>query len=222
MKEKFKKIGKWILDSFIWLGVIIFVLDIVSKNVIVANRANIENSISADGSQGIDVIPHFLRINYVINNKLVMGLDLGNDLANRIVFCVLALSIVTGVIIFLIKKWDKINRYYKACIMMVIAGAIGNVIDRIFYSPEYLGRAYNGVVDFIDFYFWDAWKFNFNIADSSVVVAAFMLLIYMIVTETKDYIKSKKEEEPKKDEGKVLSKTEQEKAKLLTKKEDDE
>lgn len=92
--------------------------------------------------------------------------------------------------------------------MMILAGAIGNVIDRIFYSPEFLANPVNGVVDWIDFY--GIWKFNFNIADSCVVVAAIMLIVYMIVNEIIDYRKNNKDK-PKEDNEKVLSKTEQEK-----------
>ena len=101
--------------------------------------------------------------------------------------------------------------------MMIIAGAVGNVIDRIFYTPEFLGNSVNGVVDWIDFY--GVWKFNFNIADSSVVVAAFMLLIYMCITDFIEY-REKKKLEPKEDNTKVLSETEKEKNKYLENKDE--
>ena len=217
MKEKFSKGLKWFFNSYIWLGLLLLIIDIVTKNVIVANRQEIIN----DG--GKVLIKGFLRINYIINNNLVFGLDIfKNELATRIVFSTIALLVTGGIIFYLIKKWDKVNRFYRACLFMIIAGAIGNVIDRIFFSPEYLSYidingnyvAYNGVVDWIDFY--GIWGFNFNIADSAVVVAAFMLIIYMIVMEIIDYRKKKKSE-PKveEDNTKVLSKTEQEKNKYL-------
>lgn len=217
MKEKFLKGLKWFFNSYIWLGLLLLVIDIVTKNVIVANRQNIINQ------GGVVLIPNFLRINYIINNNLVFGLDIfKNELATRIVFSIIALLVTGGIIFYLIKKWDKTNRFYKACLFMIIAGAIGNAIDRIFFSPEYLSYidingnyvAYNGVVDWIDFY--GIWGFNFNIADSAVVVAAFMLIIYMIVMEIIDYRKKKKSEpKTEEDNTKVLSKTEQEKNKYL-------
>ena len=82
--------------------------------------------------------------------------------------------------------------------MCILVGAIGNLIDRIFYGK---------VVDFIDFF--GIWHAIFNVADSFVVVGTIMLIIYLIVEEVKDY-KARKALEPKV-EGKVLSKTEQEK-----------
>ena len=209
--DKFKKCLKWFFNSFIWLGLLLLIIDLVSKLLVVANHEYILST------GGIVLIPNFLRINYIINNKMVFGISLGSDTANRAVFCVAALLIVTGLIIFLIKKWDKLNKYYKACIMMILAGAIGNVIDRLFYSPAFLGNDVNGVVDWIDFY--GIWSFNFNIADSAVVVAAFMLIIYMIVVDIIEYIKINKSK-PKEVEEKVISKTEQEKNQYLDNKDE--
>ena len=209
--DKFKKCLKWFLNSFIWLGLLLLIIDLVSKLLVVANHEYILST------GGIVLIPNFLRINYIINNKMVFGISLGSDTANKAIFCVAALLIVTGLIIFLIKKWGKLNKYYKACIMMILAGAIGNVIDRLFYSPAFLGNDVNGVVDWIDFY--TIWGFNFNIADSAVVVAAFMLIIYMIVVDIIEYIKVNKSK-PKEVEEKVISKTEQEKNQYLDNKDE--
>ena len=220
-KEKILKALKWFFNSFIWLAIFLLVLDIVSKNIVVQNSIAIRNGGGRNG--GIDIIPGFLGINYIINEKIAFGLMIGTKEATQIIFSILAVLIVVGIIIYLIKSWGKTNRFYKAALMMIIAGALGNVIDRIFYSAEYLnyvnesGNLARGVVDFIDFY--GIWGFNFNVADSCVVVAAFMLIIYIIITEIINYRRKAKLEkssnpEPKKEE-KVLSATEQEKIRLL-------
>ena len=73
------------------------------------------------------------------------------------------------------------------------------MIDRIFYAPYY------AVVDWIDF--WWFWQFNFNIADCCIVIAAIMLIVYILVGEVKESIKNRNKEITGE---KVLSKTEQE------------
>ena len=220
MKEKLLKVLRWFFASYIWLGIILLAADIISKNAIILNQDNI-------GPDGVVLIPGFLRVNYLINKNVVFGWDVfKNATANRAVFIVVALLVVAGLIFFLIKKWDKLNKFYKACIMMIIAGALGNTIDRIFYSISYLnyidpktGQYITGVVDWIDFY--GVWSFNFNIADSAVVVAAFMLIIYMIVVDIMDYRKKAKAAPKKKiDNEKVLSKSEQEKNSYLESKDE--
>lgn len=210
--DKFKKGLKWFFTSFIWLGVILLILDLVTKLSVIANKDYIRSV------GGIVLIPNFLRINYLINNNMVFGISLGSDLNNRIVFCIFALLIVIGLIIFTVIKWGKLNKFYRACIMMVVAGALGNIIDRIFYSPEFLGNSVNGVVDWIDFY--GIWPFNFNIADSAVVVAAIMMIVYMIVQEIIDYRKKNKDKPKKDDNEKVISETEKEKNEYLENKDE--
>lgn len=209
MRDRFKKGWKWFLSSFIWLGLLLLVLDIVSKNIVVAYRETIDGG-------SVVIIPGFLRIGYTINKNLVFGISTSNPTTDRILFIVFATAICGGLIFWLVKMWGKINKYYRACFMMVLAGAIGNLIDRIFFSPEYLRIGsrfyYNGVVDWIDFY--GIWKFNFNIADSAVVVAAAMLIVYMIVEEIINYHKKVKDL-PKEDNTKIVSKTELEKNKYL-------
>lgn len=213
MKEKFLPKLKWFFASFIWLGLLFLILDIVSKNVVVSAYKS-----GALGENGAIIIPNFLRIQYVINNHFVFGLDLfKNDVATRVVFVIVALGISAGIIIFLVKRWGKVHKFYKACLMMIIAGAVGNSIDRIFYTSNYLASSVTGVVDFIDFY--GVWKFHFNIADVAVVVAAIMMIIFMIVTEIIDYRKKAKlKPKTAEDNVKVVSKTEQEKNKYLEKK----
>ena len=65
--------------------------------------------------------------------------------------------------------------------MLILTGALGNLIDRLFYGPRY------AVIDFIDFYFLPFWNYVFNIADCGVVIGAILLIIYLIVSEVKDY-----------------------------------
>ena len=217
MKEKLKFYLKWFFGSFIWLGVLVLIIDLVSKLVVVANK----DYITSQG--GVVLINNFLRINYVINSNFVFGIGKNNPdsyQATRIAFCVVALVIVVGIIFYLVKKWGKTGKMIKACLMMIIAGALGNVIDRVFYTPQFLGNPYNGVVDWIDFY--GVWKFNFNIADSAVVIAAILLIVYMIVVDIIAYRKDTKDKPKKVKESneKVLSKTEREKNEFIEKKDD--
>ena len=214
MKEKILPKLKWFFASFIWLGILFLIMDIVSKNVVVS--AYKSGALSSDGAV---LIPNFLRVQYIVNNHFVFGLDLfKNDVATRIVFVIVALGITAGIIVYLVRKWGKTRKFYKACLMMIMAGAVGNSIDRIFYTSSYLASPVTGVVDWIDFY--GVWSFHFNVADIAVVVPAIMMVIYMIVIEIIEY-RRKVKSQPKtvEDNVKVVSKTEQEKNKFLEKKE---
>ena len=179
---------KWFFESFIWLFVLGLVLDIVSKIII---RTNMQESDS------ILLIPHFLAITFSYNEAAAFGMGFKNPEVNRWIYVTVAVLASVAVLFFYIKKNKTYGKFLKACLMCILVGAIGNLIDRLVYGK---------VVDFIDFF--GIWHAIFNIADSFVVVGAIMLIVYLIVAEVKEY-KAQKANEPKV-EGKVLSKTEQE------------
>ena len=53
---------------------------------------------------------------------------------------------------------------------LVLGGAFGNMVDRVFRSPGFLR---GGVVDFIDVGFWPV----FNLADSAITCGCILLLL---------------------------------------------
>lgn len=181
------------------IGVLILVIDIITKQLIMNH---FETPTTAATS--IVLIPGFLRISYVQNFNAAFGFGFGTPLTNRIVYICIASIGFIALIGFFIWKNKKLAPIYKICIMMIAAGAIGNLIDRIFYGPDY------AVVDWIDFY--GIWPFVFNIADTGVVIGALLMAALLIVEEVKDYLKKRKLEaatENDASKGKILSKEEQ-------------
>ena len=194
---------KWFFFSYIWLGVLFLVVDLVTKLVIVNHFG------APDTGESIVVIPNVVRIIYQVNEKAAMGIGFESAVVNRVIYCIVAFLGLGAILGFYIWKFKKINPLVKACLMLMAVGALGNLIDRLFYTPAFLGAANNGVVDWIDFYFnYNVWAFTFNIADSCVVIGTIMLIVYLIVDEIKEFRKKKKEE-VKASGGKVLSKEEQ-------------
>ena len=173
--EKFHKGLRWFFHSYIWLFVLGFLTDIISKNIIVANM---------NPGDSVPLIKGFLHITYRVNPAAAFSIGTGNNVANLILYSVIAGAASIGIIFFYIKSNKKLHGVVKACLMLILAGALGNLVDRLFYSPEYLHSTHGGVVDFIDFCgIWDA---VFNIADSCIVISALMLIVYFIVCEVKD------------------------------------
>ena len=177
MKEKVLPALKWFLKSFIWLGVVLLGLDILTKQLIIHSGVEPYSQVADWG---------FVHINYVLNYNAAFGLGADDHTVSRVIYLVVASLVSIGLVTFLILKRKETKLYVRACLVLILAGAIGNMIDRIFYAPYY------AVVDWIDF--WWFWGYNFNIADSCIVVAAFMMIIYIIVLEVKDMIAKRNEE----------------------------
>lgn len=212
MKEKLLFGLKWFFNSFIWLGLVLSGLDIFTKQLVMSLSHNTVGVIADWG---------FVHISYVLNEGAAFGMGTGNPTANRIIYLVVATLISIGLMCYLIIKRKTMTKFIRATLVMVIVGAFGNMIDRIFYGPlQGESGLFTGcVVDWIDFYWF--WGYVFNIADCCIVIAAFMLIIYIIVQEVKDYLERKKKEPVmSKDNKKVLSKTERELEEAKTKKDE--
>lgn len=205
MKEKLLNGLKWLFKSYIWLGVLLLTIDIITKQIIMHSGVTPPGVVAKWG---------FVNITYVLNTKAAFGIGADNPDVSRTIYLIVATLISAGLITYLILKRKDMKLFIRAALIMVVTGAIGNMIDRIFYGGLQGGRALFGgaVVDWIDFYWIPGWVWNFNIADSCIVVAAFMLIIYIIVQEVKDYrAKNKNKVKTVNDNKKVLSKSEKEK-----------
>ncbi len=182
------------------IAVVMLVIDIITKQLVVKNMAP---------GDSITLIKGFLNITYTVNTGAAFGFSVGDEVVNRVLYCIIASLALSAIIFFYVWKNKKITPYVKITMLLIAAGALGNLIDRIFYSPEFLGEGvqHNGVVDWIDF--CGIWAFIFNIADSCVVIGAIMLIVWLIVTEVKE-TKAKRAQEQAENNGKVLSLEEQE------------
>ena len=178
MKEKIIFGLKWFFKSFIWLFIVLLGLDILTKQLVMHAGVEPGHIVSDWG---------FVRISYVLNPNAAFGLGADNPVVSRVVYLVVASLVSIGLIFYLIWKRKETKLYVRACLVLIVTGAFGNMIDRIFYaSTNYC------VVDWIDFYWF--WGYNFNIADCCIVIAAFMLIIYIIVLEVKEMIERRNNE----------------------------
>ena len=84
---------------------------------------------------------------------------------------------------FLVSVWlilssFKLPRYSSLGFILIASGAVGNAIDRIVYGK---------VVDFVDFYIDDLHWPAFNLADTIILVGAFIFLFNQFFTVESSY-----------------------------------
>ena len=194
MKEFFKKIFtkenmKKFFFSFIWLMVLIFALDIMSK-WLVCNHFN--KVVTTNKGEMIELIHDFLYIGLSFNKGAAWSIGAGSE-AGRIIFIIISVVLGGGLIAYYAysTRKGKINTVTKISLALMISGAIGNLVDRAFYWPNIVG--FNGVIDWISVWFGSYSFPVFNLADSALVVGVIILLIYVIVEAIQDAIKAGKE-----------------------------
>ena len=109
------------------------------------------------------LIDNLLKFYYIKNTGISFGI-LSNQ---RIVIILLSILIISYIIYEWIK--NKNNKYMKVCSILIISGAFGNLIDRIF-------RGY--VIDFISFTLFNKEMAIFNLAD---IFITFGIIIYICI-----------------------------------------
>jgi len=153
----------------------VVILDQLTKYII---------KMSMDLYDSVDVLGSFFKITYIENPGMAFGIQM----ENKIWFTFLSIIAAIIVLIYLVKMKDE-KFSFRLALAMIMGGAVGNLIDRI-----YAGR----VVDFLDVEFFDISipSFNFiflkfpgysltrwpvfNVADSAVT-CGMLLIIWLIV-----------------------------------------
>ena len=140
--------------------------------------------------QSIPVIDGFFSIAYVKNTGAAFGFGAGAHELFRIIMFLVLPVIFCGWIFVMIIKTLKSPFYLCLAYALILAGAVGNLIDR--FSLGY-------VVDFLLFYWKDEANHfpAFNVADSCITVAAGLLII--------DFFKTYKEQREAKKAGTNVS-----------------
>ena len=138
----------------IFMILILVLIDFISKILVI--------NILKDNS--LVIIKNFLKFSYVKNTGAAFGI-----LSGSVIF----LIILTGIFIYYLIKELKNNSNNALAMysyILILSGAIGNLIDRVF-------RGY--VVDFISFTIFGRQMAVFNIADSFITIGAILLIISM-------------------------------------------
>jgi signal peptidase II len=129
------------------------------------------------------IFGNFLRLTFIENPGMAFGIDLGGKLFLTI-FSILA---SVGIFFYLYKIRQEAF-VVRLALALILGGAIGNLIDRVFYGVIFGEGAlfYGKVVDFVDIDFFNleflgihASRFPvFNIADASVSCGVVILLLF--------------------------------------------
>lgn len=143
--------------------ILVLLLDQITKYIVFAYD-----------SLNIQVIKNFFYIGQVKNTGAAWGILSGN----MWIFYVVTLVAIVF-ILNVYRKSEHREWYFKTALMLILAGAIGNFIDRL---------AFNYVRDFLDFHIFGYDFPLFNIADSALVVGVMLVILYVIRNPHEDIL----------------------------------
>ncbi|MFI5781526.1 signal peptidase II [Nocardia sp. NPDC051570] len=161
------------LPALLSVAAVIFALDLATKALIVANMKQ---------GESISIIDDVFRLTLVRNAGAAFSMATGMTW----LLTLIAAAVVVGVI--------RIGRSLRSVgwavgLGLVLGGAVGNLIDRLFRAP---GPLQGHVVDFISVTKW--WPV-FNVADSSIVCGAILLVVLTVFGFEPDGTRSGRDED---------------------------
>jgi signal peptidase II len=138
----------------------------IAAAVVLLDQLTKEWALNALADGPIDVV-WTLRFNLAFNKGMAFsqGTGLGPIIG------VVALVVIVGL---LVSIGRSTSRLYPLAVGLIVGGAIGNLLDRLFRAPGWFRGA---VVDFIDLQWWPI----FNVADIGVTVGGALLLLTSVL-----------------------------------------
>jgi signal peptidase II len=148
------------LPWLLLISAIVIFLDRLTKTLVVAR-------IPIGGA--VPVIPGILRITHWTNEGAAFSLFADTASPHTVRWALIAFSVLAALVVLaaMIRLGSAFSLTTVA-LALVFAGALGNVHDRIVYGS---------VVDFIEVHIFSYHWPDFNVADSSIVTGACLLLL---------------------------------------------
>jgi signal peptidase II len=135
---------------------------VVAGVVVLVDQLTKRWALTALDDRNIDLIGS-LRFNLAFNKGMAFsqGTGLGPIIG------VVALLVVVGLLVSIGRSTSPV---YPYAVGLIVGGAVGNLLDRLFRAPGWLR---GGVIDFIDVQWWPI----FNVADIAVTVGGVLLIL---------------------------------------------
>ena len=112
----------------------------------------------------------FFNISYITNTGIAFGM-FKNANAFFAVFTVVFLILFA---VYFKKNKDNLSTIIKTAFMLIFAGALGNLVDRLTQGH---------VIDFLDFHIKDYYWPSFNVADSCISIGGVILFLSLLKSD---------------------------------------
>ena len=80
-------------------------------------------------------VTDWFYIYFTENNGMAFGLEIFAKLFLTL-FRIVAAILITVYLVKLVKRTDKVKNGYLVCLSLILAGAVGNIIDCVFYGRD--------------------------------------------------------------------------------------
>lgn len=165
--------------AVLWISLVIVIVDQLTKFAVKGSPVSWLPFEGMPYGSSKPMIGEILRMTYIENPGIAFGITIPGFKAVFGIFSIVASS---AIIWYLNKHKHQLKRWEKISLALILGGAVGNLIDRVFYGViyGYDSLFYGRVVDFFDFGYQKNWWPVFNVADSAVSVGVVLLMILLL------------------------------------------
>ena len=142
-------------EPWLWAP-LVFLADLASKRLVLANADVLRRK--------VEILGDFFRLAYVRNPGAAMGLFHGGR-----PFLIAVSAVASIVLLMLYRRTPAELRLRRGALAVILGGALGNLVDRVFYGGF--------VVDFLDFGIGAHRFYTFNVADTAVTLGGAVLFL---------------------------------------------
>jgi signal peptidase II len=152
---------------------------LISALIVLADRlTKVWVSIHIPIGGAIPVVPRVLRITHWTNDGAAFSLFAGSASPHMVRWALIGFSLLAAlVVLILMVRMGNRFTLTTVALALVFAGAVGNVHDRILYGS---------VVDFIEVHIFSYHWPDFNLADSSIVIGACLLMLDSLLPKSRE------------------------------------
>ncbi|MGV3488609.1 MAG: signal peptidase II [Tuberibacillus sp.] len=145
------------------IAILALILDQLTKWII---------SSQMEVGESIEIIPDFLYITSTRNTGAAWSI-----LEGQMWFFYLVTIVVLAIVVYYMQKFGRHKPLLGIALGLVIGGTLGNFVDRLFRGS---------VVDFIHVFLGDYSYPVFNLADSSLVIGAILIIVFTLFDQKKE------------------------------------
>lgn len=157
------------LFQLLLVAIPIFCIDYVTKALISFYIQPIAYDPSSFPFGGVPVFQDFLGIDFCLNNVGNRGAAWGVFGSMQVGLLIFRMIVIVGLLSYLV--FSPKSKPYHFPLVLVVTGAIGNVIDYFIYGH---------VIDMFHFIFWGYSYPVFNVADSAIFCGVFWMLVHSL------------------------------------------
>jgi signal peptidase II len=163
----------------LWLSLFVVVFDQLTKLMIKGSPWAWLPFQGMPYGHSVPLIDDIVRITFIENPGIAFGINIPGF---KVFFSVFSIVASAAILIYLKRNIEKLNGGERIALALILGGAVGNLIDRVFYGVFFHDGAlfYGRVVDFIDCGLHRNMFPVFNVADSSVTIGVTLLVIMLM------------------------------------------